>query len=49
LFLLNPVQLNLSFVRTEAINSEPTLLKEYILADSTDADGIYRPGILSAY
>jgi vacuolar protein sorting-associated protein 13A/C len=28
LFLLNPVQLNLSFVRTEAINSEPTLLKE---------------------
>jgi len=29
LFLLNPVQLNLSFVRTEAINSEPTLLKEY--------------------
>lgn len=28
LFLLHPVQLNLSFVRTEAINSEPTLLKE---------------------
>lgn len=28
LFLLNPVQLNVSFVRTEAINSEPALLKE---------------------
>lgn len=28
LFLLHPIQLNLSFVRTEAINSEPTLLKE---------------------
>lgn len=28
LFILHPVQLNLSFVRTEAINSEPTLLKE---------------------
>jgi hypothetical protein len=29
LFLLHPIQLNLSFVRTEAINSEPTILKEY--------------------
>ena len=29
LFMLNPIQLNLSFVRTEVINSEPTLLKEY--------------------
>jgi vacuolar protein sorting-associated protein 13A/C len=28
LFLFHPIQLNLSFVRTEAINSEPTLLKE---------------------
>jgi vacuolar protein sorting-associated protein 13A/C len=28
LFLLHPVQLNVSFVRTEAINSEPTMLKE---------------------
>jgi len=32
MFLLHPVQLNVSFVRTEAINSEPTLLKEYIPA-----------------
>lgn len=31
LFLLHPVQLNVSFVRTEAVNSEPTLLKEYTL------------------
>jgi len=30
MFLLHPVQLNVSFVRTEAVNSEPTLLKEYI-------------------
>jgi vacuolar protein sorting-associated protein 13A/C len=30
LFLLHPVQLNVSFVRAEAINSEPTLLKEYV-------------------
>jgi vacuolar protein sorting-associated protein 13A/C len=28
LFLLHPVQLNVSFVRTEAINSDPGLLKE---------------------
>jgi vacuolar protein sorting-associated protein 13A/C len=28
MFLIHPIQLNLSFVRTEAINSEPTLLKE---------------------
>lgn len=31
MFLLHPIQLNVSFVRTEAINSEPTLLKEYVL------------------
>jgi len=31
LFRLHPVQLNVSFVRTEAINSEPRLLQEYIL------------------
>jgi vacuolar protein sorting-associated protein 13A/C len=31
MFLLHPIQLNLSFVRTEVINSEPTLLKEYVL------------------
>ena len=50
LFLLNPIQLNLSFVRTEAINSEPTLLKEYIwLLTSLIVDGIYRPGILLAH
>jgi vacuolar protein sorting-associated protein 13A/C len=31
LFLLHPIQVNVSFVRTETINSEPTLLKEYLL------------------
>ena len=31
MFLLHPIQLNVSFVRTEAINSEPTLLKESVL------------------
>jgi vacuolar protein sorting-associated protein 13A/C len=35
LFLLHPIQLNLSFVRTEAINSEPTLLKEYFRSDNS--------------
>lgn len=29
LFLLHPIQLDISFVRLEAINSEPTLLQEY--------------------
>ena len=29
LFLLHPIQVNVSFVRTETINSEPALLKEY--------------------
>ena len=31
IFMLHPIQLNISFVRTEAINSEPTLLKEYVI------------------
>lgn len=31
MFLLHPIRLDVSFVRTEAINSEPTLLKEYSL------------------
>ena len=34
IFMLQPIQLNISFVRTEAINSEPTILKEYVLKKS---------------
>ena len=30
IFMIQPIQLNVSFVRTEAINSEPTILKEYV-------------------
>ena len=35
MFLLHPIRLDVSFVRTEAINSEPTLLKEYIHTPAT--------------
>jgi vacuolar protein sorting-associated protein 13A/C len=35
LFLLHPIQVNVSFVRTETINSEPTLLNEYIFPHSS--------------
>ena len=31
IFMLHPIQLNVSFVRTEAVNSEPTILKEYVI------------------
>lgn len=49
LFLLHPVQLNLSFVRTEAINSEPTLLKEYSSSlFPLTIDGTYHHEIRSA-
>lgn len=46
LFLLHPIQLNLSFVRTEAINSEPTILKEYgPYFDRLIIDGTFLPKI----
>jgi vacuolar protein sorting-associated protein 13A/C len=46
-FLLNPVQLNLSFTRTETLNCEPTLLKEYPHRLPSDIGGTCHRGILS--
>jgi vacuolar protein sorting-associated protein 13A/C len=51
MFLLHPIQLNVSFVRTEAINSEPTLLKEYVSRKALRLieDGICRRKIRWVY